>query len=110
MLQSGIQLEFVQGAQEVFQELPHEFVSPKDLKEVTEKGGRLMYVMEYVTTLCPQDGRTIYATVVNMEDHLEHVDGHQFEVKDFINHPEKYRSKFSEKVSLVPIHCLLIDW
>ena len=53
MLRSGIQLEFVQGAQEVFQELPHEFVSPKDLKEVTEKGGRLMYVTECVTTLCP---------------------------------------------------------
>ena len=53
VLQSGIQLEFVQGAQEVFQELPHEFVSPTDLKEVNERGGRLMYATEYVATLCP---------------------------------------------------------
>ena len=29
----------------MFQELPHEFVSPKDLKEITERGGKLGKVM-----------------------------------------------------------------
>lgn len=71
-----------QGAQEVFQELPHEFVSPQDLKEVSKKG----------------DARTIYATVVGMEDHLEHVDGCKFDVTDFITNPEKYRSTFYKKI------------
>ena len=33
-----------------------------------------------------------------MEDHLEHVDGHQFDVTDFIKHPENYRSTFYERV------------
>ena len=55
------------------------------------------------------DTRTIYATVVDMEDHLEHVDGCQFDVKDFINHPGKYRSTFYEKVtSILFIICQLI--
>ena len=29
----------LQGAQEVFRELPHEYVSPYDLKDVVENGG-----------------------------------------------------------------------
>lgn len=66
----------------MFQELPHEFVSPQDLKEVSKKG----------------DARTIYATVVGMEDHLEHVDGCKFDVTDFITNPEKYRSTFYKKI------------
>jgi len=42
--------------------------------------------------------RVVYATVVNMEDHLEHMDGRQFDVEDFMKHPENYRSSFFEKV------------
>ena len=34
-----------QGAQEVFRELPHEYVSPRDLKDVVESGG-----MQYMYT------------------------------------------------------------
>ena len=30
---------WLQGAQEIIQELPHEYVSPDDLKEVCENGG-----------------------------------------------------------------------
>lgn len=60
--------------------------------------------------MCPQDTRTIYATVVDMEDHLEHVDGFQFDVKDFINHPETYRSTFYEKVPVYVVVCYLIRW
>ena len=34
---------FVQGAQEVFKELPHEFVSPDSLEDVVKNGGRLIF-------------------------------------------------------------------
>ena len=44
------------------------------------------------------DTRTLYATVVDAEDHLEHVDGHKFVFKEFMDHPEKFRSTFNEKV------------
>ncbi|XP_065915090.1 alpha-aminoadipic semialdehyde synthase, mitochondrial-like isoform X1 [Dysidea avara] len=57
-----------QGAQEIFQELPHEYISPKDLKDVSENGNT----------------RTVYATVVRTKDHLEHVDGHKFISKEFL--------------------------
>lgn len=30
-----------QGGQEVFQELPHEYVTPEDLRKVAEHGGKL---------------------------------------------------------------------
>ena len=35
---------WLQGAQEIIQELPHEYVSPNDLKEVCETGGELELV------------------------------------------------------------------
>ena len=38
-----------QGAQSVFKELPHEYVSPDDLKEVMEKGGECVGVLVWVT-------------------------------------------------------------
>ena len=33
----------MQGAQELMKVLPHEYVSPKDLKHVKETGGQYMY-------------------------------------------------------------------
>ena len=49
----------------------------------------------------PSDTQTIYATVIHKEDHLEHLDGCQFDVEDFINHPVKYRSTLYEKVTSI---------
>ena len=46
------------------------------------------------------DTRTVYATVVDAKDHLEHVDGHEFVFKEFMDHPEKFRSSFNEKVCI----------
>lgn len=38
----------------MFKELPHEFVSPKDLKEVTDKGSKLNQAMKLLTITCSQ--------------------------------------------------------
>ena len=36
--------EHMQGAQEVFKELPHEFVSPDSLEDVVKNGGRFFII------------------------------------------------------------------
>jgi len=56
------------------------------------------------------DTRTVYATVVDAEDHLEHVDGHEFAFKEFTDHPEKFRSSFNEEVctSLLNNHLIVV--
>jgi len=40
---------WLQGAQEIIQELPHEYVSPNDLKEVCENGGEQEELVSLVT-------------------------------------------------------------
>jgi alpha-aminoadipic semialdehyde synthase len=72
-----------QGAQNVFQELPNEYVSPSELQEVVESG----------------DMRKVYGTVVSKEDYLEHIDGKKFDPTEFKAHPERYRSVFAEKIA-----------
>ena len=44
---------WLQGAQEIIQELPHEYVSPNDLKEVCETGGELELVTLVVRSISP---------------------------------------------------------
>lgn len=34
-----------QGAQEVFQELPHEYVAPEALRKVAEHGGKFLFLI-----------------------------------------------------------------
>ncbi|XP_064400611.1 alpha-aminoadipic semialdehyde synthase, mitochondrial-like [Halichondria panicea] len=72
-----------QGAQSVFKELPHEYVSPDDLREVVEKG----------------DTRKVYATVVDKHHHLVRKSDGGYNEEEFLTQPDLYKATFSEKVA-----------
>ncbi|CAA3006406.1 alpha-aminoadipic semialdehyde synthase, mitochondrial [Olea europaea subsp. europaea] len=86
-----------QGAQEVFAELPIEFVDPADLREVAERGST----------------SKIYGTCVTRADHLvrkksappPEADGNatgggaQVDMDEYQQHPERYYSNFSTKIA-----------
>ncbi|XP_034232619.1 alpha-aminoadipic semialdehyde synthase, mitochondrial isoform X2 [Thrips palmi] len=71
------------GAQEVFQEMPHEFVPPEMLQKVAEHG---------VTT-------KLYACEVRRRNHLVRKDGGKFDPEDYDRYPSKYISTFSKKIA-----------
>ncbi|KAK6638413.1 hypothetical protein RUM44_008842 [Polyplax serrata] len=82
-----------QGAQEVFQELPHEYVPPEMLKKVAEHG-----VMNKV-----------YCCEVRRRHHLERKEGGGFDSEEYSEHPERYISTFSKKMApyaSVIINCI----
>lgn len=72
-----------QGAQEVFQELPVEFVSPDKLKKVAEHGST----------------NKIYACEVSRADHIERREGGGFDPVEYEQHPELYISTFSKNIA-----------
>ncbi|XP_058796549.1 alpha-aminoadipic semialdehyde synthase, mitochondrial isoform X2 [Phymastichus coffea] len=72
-----------QGGQEVFQELPHEYVSPETLRKVAEHG----------------DTTKMYACEVRRRHHLERKDGGGFDPEEYDQHPERYISTFSKKIA-----------
>ena len=43
---------FFQGAQEVFQELPHEYVEPEYLPKVAQQGGKEIIKLKELFNLC----------------------------------------------------------
>ncbi|XP_028397986.1 alpha-aminoadipic semialdehyde synthase, mitochondrial-like [Dendronephthya gigantea] len=72
-----------QGAQEMFQELPHMYVPPQELKQAVEKG----------------DHRKLIGTVIRREDYLVPKAGGKFDAEEYDAYPEKYRSIFAEKIA-----------
>ncbi|XP_066285529.1 alpha-aminoadipic semialdehyde synthase, mitochondrial-like isoform X2 [Branchiostoma lanceolatum] len=70
-----------QGAQEIFNELPHEYIHPEDLKEVCETGD---------TSRC-------YATVLSRKHHLKNKDTGVFSAEEYDTHPERYISTFAQE-------------
>ncbi|KAK0044758.1 alpha-aminoadipic semialdehyde synthase mitochondrial [Biomphalaria pfeifferi] len=72
-----------QGAQEVFQELPHEYVQPEHLPIVSVQGSTSQ----------------LYACVVRRRDHYKRKDGGKFDAEEFENHPERYISTFSHDIA-----------
>ncbi|KAI6211451.1 Alanine dehydrogenase PNT and Saccharopine dehydrogenase domain containing protein [Aphelenchoides besseyi] len=72
-----------QGAQEVFQHLPHEFVDPSTLPMVAKKGNM----------------NKVYGCVVSRSDHLIRKKGGKFDKKEFDKHPERYVSKFASEIA-----------
>ncbi|GAU93378.1 hypothetical protein RvY_05330 [Ramazzottius varieornatus] len=72
-----------QGAQEMFQELPFEYVDPKDLPKVATHGAM----------------NKLYACVVSRGAHYVRKDGGSFDAEEFANHPERYSSTFAQKLS-----------
>ncbi|XP_057296367.1 alpha-aminoadipic semialdehyde synthase, mitochondrial-like [Hydractinia symbiolongicarpus] len=73
-----------QGAQEVFQELPHVYVHPHELEEAIKA----------------YDHRTLVATKVSRKHYLvPKGGGGEFDPQEFEEHPERYRSIFAEKIA-----------
>ncbi|KAJ8667132.1 hypothetical protein QAD02_008794 [Eretmocerus hayati] len=72
-----------QGAQEVFQELPHEYVPPEMLRKVAEHG----------------DTTKMYACEVRRRHHLERKQGGGFDAEEYVQQPELYTSTFSTKIA-----------
>ncbi|KAJ8945107.1 hypothetical protein NQ318_001572, partial [Aromia moschata] len=72
-----------QGSQEVFQELPHEYVTPKLLKKAAEHGSL----------------NKVYGCEVRRRHYLERADGGGFDAAEYEEHPERYISTFSKKIA-----------
>ncbi|XP_050524129.1 alpha-aminoadipic semialdehyde synthase, mitochondrial isoform X2 [Daktulosphaira vitifoliae] len=72
-----------QGAQEIFQELPHEYVPPSMLQKVAEHGASTKF----------------YACVVRRSDHLERNEGGGYDRKECEEYPSRYRSTFNKKIA-----------
>lgn len=72
-----------QGAQEMFQELPHIYVEPHELKKAIQS----------------TDHRKVIGTVVSREDYLVPKAGGLFDVEEYDAHPDRYRSTFAEKIA-----------
>lgn len=78
-----------QGAQEVFSELPFEYVNPRDLKEVAEGGST----------------SKIYGTIMTRSDHLVRKQtampngSSSFDYEEYNQHPDRYYSTFSKQVA-----------
>lgn len=77
--------------------MPHEFVSPHDLKDVVENGGNvseLKCILIWITL----DTRKVYGTEVVREDHLYRKDDGTYSTTDYEANPEQYESCFADKV------------
>jgi len=72
-----------QGAQEIFRELPYEYVDPHDLSEVSQIGST----------------NKVYASVVSRDDHLVRKDGGGFDANEYAEHPERYYSNFATNIA-----------
>ncbi|XP_037034075.1 alpha-aminoadipic semialdehyde synthase, mitochondrial isoform X1 [Bradysia coprophila] len=72
-----------QGAQEVFQDLPIEYVSPETLRKVSEHGNQ----------------NKLYGCEVSRSDHLERREGGGFDAQEYDQYPERYISTFNTKIA-----------
>uniref|UniRef100_A0A182P494 Alpha-aminoadipic semialdehyde synthase, mitochondrial n=1 Tax=Anopheles epiroticus TaxID=199890 RepID=A0A182P494_9DIPT len=72
-----------QGAQEVFQELPVEFVPPEMLRKVAEHGST----------------NKLYGCEVSRSDHLERREGGKFDPVEYDQYPERYVTTFSKNIA-----------
>ena len=70
-----------QGAQEIFQELPHEYVTPSMLAKVAQHGA----------------SNKLYACEVSRKDQFERKNGGGFNADEFDQFPERYVSNFAHK-------------
>ena len=76
------------GAQEIFALLPHEWVTPAELKALGD-GTKAA------------DPHKLYGCVVDAPDMVRRIEGGAaaFEFAEYINHPELYRSVFAEEIA-----------
>ncbi|KAI5100435.1 alpha-aminoadipic semialdehyde synthase, mitochondrial, partial [Silurus meridionalis] len=71
------------GAQDVFNELPCEFVEPHELKEVSRSG----------------DMSKVYGTVISRHHHLVRKSDGLYDPFEYEHHPERYTSHFRSSVA-----------
>ncbi|KAM4873660.1 alpha-aminoadipic semialdehyde synthase, mitochondrial isoform 1-T1 [Thomomys bottae] len=71
------------GAQEIFNELPCEYVEPHELKEVSQTG----------------DLRKVYGTVLSRHHHLVRKTDGVFDPVEYDKHPERYISRFNTDIA-----------
>lgn len=69
------------GCQEIFAELPVEYVKPHELKEVAQNG----------------DVKKVYVSIIDAPDHLVREDKKAFSWEEYFKEPHLYRSIFSEE-------------
>ncbi|XP_040063451.2 alpha-aminoadipic semialdehyde synthase, mitochondrial isoform X2 [Ixodes scapularis] len=72
-----------QGAQDVFEDLPCEWVDPKDLPEVAEQGSI----------------NKVYGAVVSRDDHYRRIEDDHFDPEECDQFPERYYSTFSKDIA-----------
>lgn len=72
-----------QGAQEVFQEFPHEYIEPEHLPKVAAQGST----------------SKLYACVVSRDDHYVRKEGGKFDAEEFEQFPDRYASTFSHQIA-----------
>jgi saccharopine dehydrogenase (NAD+, L-lysine forming) len=86
-----------QGAQEVFDAIPHRIVEPFELDEIFEHG--------------VQDGHAIWKVVFREEHLVEPVkDGKPFILQEYYEHPERYRGVFSKYLPYLTMLVNCIFW
>ncbi|KAI9093121.1 Saccharopine dehydrogenase-domain-containing protein [Phlyctochytrium arcticum] len=73
------------GAMHVFKNLPHEWVSPDELKD--------LYASK------SWSNHRVYGCQVNTQDYLVRKDGWKFDREHYHEHPEQYMSVFHEKIA-----------
>ncbi|EHB02403.1 Alpha-aminoadipic semialdehyde synthase, mitochondrial [Heterocephalus glaber] len=71
------------GAQEVFNQLPYEYVEPHELKEVSKTG----------------DLRKVYGTVLSRHHHLVRKTDGVYDPVEYDKHPERYVSRFNSNIA-----------
>lgn len=83
-----------QGAQEIFDVLPHKLIEPDDLKDLDDKSNNIFY------------------KVIFKEEHLVEPKNAEdkFELMDYFTHPEKYKSKFEEYIPYMSLLVNAIYW
>ncbi|XP_075525765.1 lysine ketoglutarate reductase/saccharopine dehydrogenase isoform X2 [Dermacentor variabilis] len=72
-----------QGAQDIFESLPCEWVDPKDLREVCEQGA--------ITK--------VYGAVVSRDDHYRRIEDDHYDPEECDQFPERYYSTFSKDIA-----------
>lgn len=83
-----------QGAQEIFDVLPHKLIDPDELKNLDDKSNNFFY------------------KVIFKEEHLVETKNPEdkFELMDYFTHPEKYKSKFEEYIPYMSMLVNAIYW
>lgn len=97
-----------QGAQEVCQDLPVEYVTPENLRKVAEHGSMFLnhlalsisILLLYIISVSNSLGQSrVYACEVKRPHHLERRDGGGYDREEYNEFPERYISTFSKKIA-----------